>query len=210
MSTMAGLAIRATTVLCLLAPTAFVALRSPLLLLAVPTLGWRFVSGNPAYWGMDYHYSAVLMPIVFVAFVDGLARLGARDDRTSLRGWAAPACLTATALLLVVQLAHPPRQPQWTDAEVASAREALTRIPDGAGVAASNRLAPQLTGRCRVQLFPPLSAAEPLPEWVAVARPFSWPAPAEVQESRVADLRADGYEVVTDLGHVTLLHRRAP
>lgn len=210
MSTMAGLAIRATTVLCLLAPTAFVALRSPLLLLAVPTLAWRFVIGNPAYWGTDYHYSAVLMPIVFVAFIDGLARLGARDRGHPLRGWAAPACLTATALLLVVQLAHPPRQPQWTDAEVASARQVLAGIPDGAGVAASNRLAPQLTGRCRVQLFPPLSADEPLPEWVAAARPFSWPAPAEVQEARLAELRDEGYDVVTDLGHITLLHRRGP
>ena len=162
MSTMAGLAIRATTVLCLLAPTPFVALRSPLLLLAVPTLTWRFVSGNPAYWDTDYHYSAVLMPIVFVAFIDGLAR------------------------------------------------QVLAGIPDGAGVAASNRLAPQRTGRCRVQLFPPLSADGPLPEWVAAARPFSWPAPAEVQEARLAELRDEGYDVVTDLGHITLLHRRGP
>ncbi|MFF3073586.1 hypothetical protein ACFVSN_01250 [Kitasatospora sp. NPDC057904] len=42
------------TLAVLLAPTAFLALRSPLLLLAVPTLGWRFWSTNPAYWGTSF------------------------------------------------------------------------------------------------------------------------------------------------------------
>lgn len=197
-----GLSTQVTTVLCLLAPTAFIALRSPLLIIAVPTLCWRFVSGNPSYWGVQFHYSAVLMPIVFVAFVDGLTRLGARPQ--TLR-WAAAVCAAVTALLLATHTVRP-AGPAWTDEQVTAARSVLARIPDGAGVGASNRLAPQLTGRCRVQIFP-TRPGEPLPDWVVVARPYGRPAPARTQEAPLDDLRDTGYEIVTDLGHITLLHR---
>jgi uncharacterized membrane protein len=200
-----AVSIQASTVLYLLAPTGCLALRSPLLALALPTLGWRFLSGNPAYWSTNYHYSAVLMPIVFLAFVDGLARL---DARPPVVRWATTVCAAMTALLFTVHIAQPPKQPQWTDEEIATARSVLARIPDDAGVAASNRLAPQLTGRCRVQLFPPLDPDEPLPDWVVAARPFSWPASAEDQEARLAKLRDTGYDVVADRGTITLLHRR--
>ncbi|HXZ76169.1 MAG TPA: DUF2079 domain-containing protein [Streptosporangiaceae bacterium] len=69
-----------TTVLVLL-PVAFLALRSPLAAIAVPGLALRFLSTNSSFWGTRWHYSAVLMPIVFVAAVDGLARIQARASR---------------------------------------------------------------------------------------------------------------------------------
>jgi uncharacterized membrane protein len=50
------------------------ALASPWVLLVVPTFGWRFLGDNPYYWGTDFHYSLVLMPIVAVAAVDAMAR----------------------------------------------------------------------------------------------------------------------------------------
>src|SRR5207302_263370 len=53
------------TVLTLLACTGFLASRSPITLLAVPTLAWRFMSTDKTYWGTGFQYSAVLMPIVF-------------------------------------------------------------------------------------------------------------------------------------------------
>nr|WP_262412663.1 DUF2079 domain-containing protein [Streptomyces acidipaludis] len=54
------------------------ALRSPLLLVTLPTLGWRFVSHYPENWGTAWHYSAVLMPVVFLALVDAIAALERR------------------------------------------------------------------------------------------------------------------------------------
>lgn len=65
---------KVTTLLFLLAPTLFLALRSPLLLVALPTLVWRFASGLWTHWGTSYHYSIVLMPIVFAAFIHALVR----------------------------------------------------------------------------------------------------------------------------------------
>ncbi|OUZ12731.1 hypothetical protein BHE97_00525 [Aeromicrobium sp. PE09-221] len=51
-----------------------VALLSPWALLVVPTFAWRFVGDNPFYWGTEWHYSLIVMPVVFVAMVDVVAR----------------------------------------------------------------------------------------------------------------------------------------
>jgi uncharacterized membrane protein len=56
-------------------PVAFLALGSPLALAALPSLLLRFLSTNSYFWGTGWHYNATLMPIVFLAAVDALARL---------------------------------------------------------------------------------------------------------------------------------------
>jgi uncharacterized membrane protein len=69
-----------TTFLILL-PVAFVALRSPLVLIALPSLALRFISTNNYFWGTSWHYDATVMPIVFLAAVDGMARFRAASQR---------------------------------------------------------------------------------------------------------------------------------
>ncbi|MGO1583057.1 MAG: DUF2079 domain-containing protein, partial [Actinomycetaceae bacterium] len=67
--------------LALLALTAgVVGVRSPLVWLALPTLAWRFVGNVPYYWGWEWHYSAILMPVVAAALVDAVRRRRG-DDR---------------------------------------------------------------------------------------------------------------------------------
>ncbi|MET0839537.1 MAG: DUF2079 domain-containing protein [Marmoricola sp.] len=64
------------TVLFLLLPTGFLALRSPMLLIvALPTFGWRFLSARYTYWDPWYQYDAVLVPIAVAAMVEGARRL---------------------------------------------------------------------------------------------------------------------------------------
>jgi uncharacterized membrane protein len=63
------------TLVMLLLPTAFIALRSPLLLLAAPSLLLRFIATNSAFWGTYWHYNATVMPVIFVAAIDALARI---------------------------------------------------------------------------------------------------------------------------------------
>lgn len=62
------------TLLLLALGAGIVGLRSPLVWLMVPTLGWRFMGNVEFYWGWSWHYSAILMPIAYVALLDGVDR----------------------------------------------------------------------------------------------------------------------------------------
>ncbi|MGW7572611.1 DUF2079 domain-containing protein [Streptomyces sp. NPDC054765] len=148
-----GTAVR-TTLWVLLPTTGLLALRSPLLLVALPTLGWRFLSHEPHYWGIDWHYNAVLMPVVFLALIDALpqARVSARPW---LRSYAhhLPAAVVSVALALTTTLPLA----RLTEGDtyrvppaVTAAEKLLERIPDGASVESDIRPLSRLTGRTRV------------------------------------------------------------
>lgn len=203
------------TVLLLLIPTAFLALRSPLLLLAVPTLAWRFVSTNPAYWGTAFQYSAVLMPIAFAAFVDTLVRLRGTEHlraATIIRVGLVVSLSASMFYLPSYPLANLGRPSWWrNNPRIAAADWVMALIPNGATVAASNWLAPQLTDRDTVSLFQKTTATEkPLPNWVVVdvetAKVF--PDPPAVQQATIARLRAEGYQTAADQDGYLLLHLR--
>lgn len=66
------------TLALVLLPVVFLALRSPLAAAAVPGLALRFLSTDSHFWGINWHYSATLMPVVFLAAVDALIRLRGR------------------------------------------------------------------------------------------------------------------------------------
>jgi uncharacterized membrane protein len=103
-----------TTVLVLL-PVVFLALRSPLAAVAVPGLALRFLSTNSNFWGTQWHYSATLMPIAFVAAIDGLARIEARAARRQARA-ASAGCPGS-----VGRPAYPPWSRAWTAKQEAMA-----------------------------------------------------------------------------------------
>lgn len=204
-----------TTVLLLLAPTAFLAVRSPLLLLAVPTLAWRFLSTNPIYWGTAFQYSAVLMPVVFAAFIDILARLngrGERRDRAIIRTGLFASLVVSLLCLPSFPLANLGRPSLWrSDPRVAAAHRVMDLIPNGVSVAASNWLIPQLTDRDTVTLFQKATAtAMPLPDWVLVdvGTTKQFPDPPAVQQATIARLRSEGYQTVVDEDGYLLLQRR--
>jgi uncharacterized membrane protein len=80
-----GASTKLPTLALIFLPTAFIALRSPVVYAALPSLALRAINTNPAYWGTAWHYNATVMPIVFVAAIDAIARIRARE-----RGEAGP------------------------------------------------------------------------------------------------------------------------
>jgi uncharacterized membrane protein len=188
-SGLTGWDIKARTVAELLAPTALLAVRSPVALLAVPTLAWRFWSDNPAYWGIGFHYGAVLMPILAVSFVDRVPRRLVR---------AAPVLgLAATLALCSVLPLRDLVSPSYWARSGSAVRAALTTIPDGAAVAASNALAPQLTARCTVFLFPTYPTVDVRPEYVALLDPTDTTLfPASTMDAAAARLFGLGYRII--------------
>ncbi|MEV6976330.1 DUF2079 domain-containing protein [Kitasatospora sp. NPDC093806] len=208
------------------ATAGFLGLRSPLALLCLPTLGWRLLADNPHYWGVTYHYSAVLMLLLLAALVDALDRTGAfrpaempgvRATRRARRALVV-AGLVAVVTLPVYPLREAVTPGAWDSSpRLVRTRDMLARIPDGDTVAASNRLAAQLAGRTTVGLVCRESAPQPLddgvpygPQWVAVdlADP-SVHAPCAIADTvRMLDrYRQLGYGTVVDDGDLRLLRR---
>ncbi|WP_106401016.1 DUF2079 domain-containing protein [Actinocorallia populi] len=183
-------------------------LTSPLVLIAVPSLGLRLLSDNPLYWSTgEVHYNAILMPVLFIAMTGGLAALRAARTRPAR----SPVDLAPYAVLLVA-LALLPSTPigdcSWrADPRARAARGLLERIPDGATVAAGNNLVPQLTGRTTVVAFPDPSG-RPY-DWVALdlERRSNTPRTVGEQDAALAELPGRGFRRLASSGGVVLFHR---
>jgi len=152
----------------LLLPTAFIALGSPVALLAVPSLALRFISANTAYWGTAWHYDATVMPILFIAAIEAMARWrrlpALSPPRTGLTGKARDllhstktgaarhggVAMAAVAVALAFQF---PLSQLWQsqtydlDAHVAAADAAMAVVPDGATVQTTLDLLAPLAAR---------------------------------------------------------------
>jgi len=133
--------------------TGMLALRAPLVVLAAPTIAWRMLSTNSYFWSPDWHYSAVLMPIVFLAAVDTAHRLQ-QSRRLALRQFTdrTVTALPAVAIACMAAMTYGPgdlaRKDAWTGGPVAAARAAaLARIPDGVTVETTKGLAAPLAAR---------------------------------------------------------------
>ncbi|KPC63288.1 DUF2079 domain-containing protein [Streptomyces chattanoogensis] len=197
-----------TTLWVLLPTTGLLALRSPFLLVALPTLGWRFLSHEPHYWGIDWHYNAVLMPVALLALVDALPRA-----RVSARPWVRsyahhlPAAVLAAALALTATLPLS----RLTEAatyrvtpDVTAADRLLARIPDGATVEADIRPLSRLTGRTRVFWIGDTRGISP--DYIAVQHPTD-----RTTRQALADASArhpeSTYTVLGDAGGLLVFQR---
>ncbi|MFD7922305.1 DUF2079 domain-containing protein [Streptomyces sp. NPDC059740] len=205
-----GLGTAVRTLLWTLLPTSgLLALRSPLLLVALPTLAWRFLGHDPHYWGTDWHYSAVLMPVVALALADALPRAHV-SRRPWLRAYAAhlPAAVAAAALALTTTLplarlteAAAYRVPEGAKA----AARLLERVPDGATVESDIRPISHLTGRTRVFWIGATGGLAP--DYVTVETHLGL---STEQAARDAERRHPGthYEVLGAAGGVLVLDRQ--
>ncbi|MGW1029340.1 DUF2079 domain-containing protein [Streptomyces sp. NPDC002577] len=156
------------TLLWILLPTSgLLALGSPLIIAALPTIGWRFLSSDPHFWGTDWHYSAVLMPIAFLALADALPRCRWRSYADHL-----PAAVLATAVALstalpLADLTH--KATYEPGPRAAAAARVLARVPDGAAVEANEGVSTHLTNR--TQVFWVGNTQGTTPEYIALDEP---------------------------------------
>jgi uncharacterized membrane protein len=234
--TASGWPVKLQTVVMLLLPTAFAALGSPLALVALPGLALRFISTNSAYWGTNFHYDATLMPILFVAAVEAIARwravgpgrrrpgllgsltgiLGARVGGLgiSLRdGLArhAPPMMAAIAVALAFQF---PLSDLWQGStykvspQAAADNAAMAVVPDGATVQTTLDLLAPLAAR--TDTFWIGNAGNPLTQYVVFDGKNSdySPAPANVPAFIAQLYPTAGYQQIFDRDDVYVFRRR--
>ncbi len=176
---------KAITVFLLLAVTAGLCLFSPLALIVLPTLAWRFLSELPVYWGQEWQYSAVLMPMVFAAAIDALSRRKALDFAPLQRLLGAGILLISVVLssqYALGSLLDPARH--FPSNTVASAQQALAAVPDGVSVETDISLMSYLVDRTQVYW---IGNENPAPQYVLIdvsTRPDVGPstAAAEAEE----------------------------
>ncbi len=211
------------TLLAALGVTAAWGLRSPLILVMLPTLVARFASQRDVYLQMKYYYDGPLMVVCFLALVVAVAqrrqRLGITPERVRVF-WAGPQGLAAALLLAVVidYQVHTSELPTTLAASretcdfCDAAHRMIDRIPAGERVIADVGVLGNLTDRNPVLLANrewtdgthlPLDA-----DWVLL-RMDSGPAGADTSwlEDRRAILLAHGYGQVARDGTLVLLHR---
>lgn len=155
------------TVILLAVITAGLCLFSPLTLIVLPTLAWRFLSELPVYWGQEWQYSAVLMPVVFCASIDALSRRKVLNS-ARLR------LLLGTSILLISvvltsqyafgKLAEIDKNFALSTAE--SSQKALAAVPDGATVETDISLMSYLVDRTEVYWIG--NSNNPAPEYVLI------------------------------------------
>jgi uncharacterized membrane protein len=158
--------VKLQTLVMLLLPTAFIALGSPVALVTLPSIALRFVSTTSNYWGTAWHYNATVMPVLFLAAVEVMARWRAAPEPAGPSRWGAlgarsrslrvaaerhgAAMMVAVAAALAFQF---PLSNLWHGStyqispHVAADNAAMARVPDGATVVTTLSLLAPLAAR---------------------------------------------------------------
>ena len=142
--------------------------RPQFLIMLVPLYLQKMLTGNPDFWGISYQYSIEFVPVLSLA--TGYA-VGKMRRPTIQRIAAGTACFLALGSTLVSMTTREARYERdkvdflhsshyRTDVEVKAVRTALASLPEGATLSVSSRLAPHLTARERLLLFPDTKDAD--------------------------------------------------
>ena len=186
-------------VLRLLLPLALLPLGAPAVLLAaVPELLLNVLSSTRTQTSVMTHYAATIAPVLLVATVFAVRRVGSR---------AAFAALTA-AFAGAVVLGPVGRVETRADAHDAALRRAVEVVPDDAAVSTTNALGAHLSARERIFSYPILFRAD----WVAVdSTRLTYMDSLRPDRSRghLADLRRDrSWVVVFEEDGVVVFRKR--
>lgn len=203
-------------------PVGFLALLDPLTLVGiVPTVVINLLSESPPMRAVDvYHYWAPVVPFIVVAAITGIKRLadwGARYRK--IRKQFTIATLSGMVLILSLAYHHtlgytPIRSvfswPQVT-AHHRLLETVIQKIPAGASVSAQNPLAPHVSQRINLSIFPNVTGAD------YILLDTTAPVGAQVIEDRAVYentiqlyLNSNEYQVIVDLDGYFLLHKRPP
>ena len=228
--------VKLQTTLLLLLPTLLIALWSPLALAALPSIVLRFLGTSANFWGTQWHYNATVMPILFLAAVDAMARIRARRSLPAAtaatetgvaagrRGsWYAAvlteidrhgaAAMLAVGAALIFQF---PVGSLLTPAtyrispHAADANAAMAKVPDGATVTTTLDLLAPLAAR--TDTFWIGNSGNPATEYIVFDGTDSGysPEPANVPAFVASQHPGLTYNVIYDTGGVYVFRRSGP
>lgn len=191
-----------------------VGLRSPIAILALPTLAWRFLSSNPAYWQTYFHYDLVLVPIAALALLDTLERRRLNRPTASTHRWFARRQLTVIAALAltipaygglekITSLPMPDVSALSLDDRLLAARTLAELIPEQEPIAVQQELGPPLVAKWDVHMLTSRRAASV--RWVILTSPGQClPSQEQAKTAWLEQARGSGARLIRD-GNVVLV-----
>ena len=140
---------------------------------------WRFASTNSSYWGTEWHYDLILMPVLFGAAVEALGTLSS-SDRPTARWYSQAAPLAMAGLAVIVFALSPAAAVAHPGAWESTPRQraldaALREIPPGAVVQSDLGILTHLAGRNPVSFLGTANA--PLPSYIVTDVTAGWTPP---------------------------------
>ncbi|MGW5265523.1 DUF2079 domain-containing protein [Microbispora sp. NPDC004025] len=190
----------------LLWPALFLCLLSPLVLAALPLILERLLADSDNWWSTGWHYDAFVVVIVLLAGVDGAARLIRWLERRGVPRPGHGLRLAYAAAVFAVAVTTVPYRPfdnllnpdfYRPDPRTAAREQAMSLVPDGVVVEATDDFGARLSGRTTVLW------------WDYQKRGTPW-----IVASINNDLRGlintylvEGYEMRLDREDIVVLHR---
>ena len=190
----------------LLWPALFLCLLSPLILAALPLILERLLADSDNWWSTGWHYDAFVIVILLMAGVDGAARLIRWLERRGVPRPGHGLRLAYAAAVLAVAVTTIPYRPfdnlmnpdfYRPDPRTPAREEAMSLVPDGVVVEATDDFGARLSGRTTVLW------------WDYQKRGTPWIVASINDDLRglVDSYLAEGYEMRLDRDNIVVLHR---
>ncbi|MBX6383380.1 MAG: DUF2079 domain-containing protein [Microbispora sp.] len=190
----------------LLWPTLFVCLLSPLFLAALPLILERLLADSDNWWSTGWHYDAFVVAILLMAGVDGAARLIRWLERRRRPRPGHGLRLTYAAAVFAVAVTTVPYRPfdnlmtpdfYQPDPRTEARELAMSMVPDGVVVEASDDFGARLSGRATVLW------------WDYQKRGTPWIVASVNNDLRglIDSYLTEGYELRLDRDDIVVLHR---
>lgn len=127
-------------------PTAFVSFLSPFhFILFFEEFAGRFLLDNPNWWGLGYHYNAILATLIVLSTIEGLRRIPKRFYSMFSIYFVVVSIVCFIYIQPdTIQIFKPS---YWNVSYGNVVREVVAQIPEDASVAAGNNIGAQIAGR---------------------------------------------------------------
>lgn len=209
----------------LLLPVGFLALASPMALVALPVMLTRMLSVRDTQWSWHLYYDMPLLPIVYLAALDGYDRILRLPPVTRLlariRGggeWpkrALTAALAGAAALGVSSIQPSLQVYGWLYLDrfradpgyVAQVHEVLRQLPPGVAAQATNFLTVPAAARDTMTVFDDSNTSRGNWALIDLDDPGNCGPTTEQTRARAAQLIAQGWSVVAQDGRIELLRK---
>ncbi|TQS21875.1 DUF2079 domain-containing protein [Microbispora hainanensis] len=187
-------------------PALFLCLLSPLVLAALPLILERLLADSDNWWSTGWHYDAFVIMILLMAGVDGAARLIRWLERRGVPRPGHGLRLAYAAAVFAVAVTTVPYRPfdnlmnpdfYHPDPRTQAREQAISMVPEGVVVEASDDFGARLSGRATVLW------------WDYQKRGTPWIVASVNNDLRgvVNSYLTEGYELRLDREDIVVLHR---